>query len=114
MQYFVFTYYKYSQDFEVLYCGYFGLAVYFGIRYYVLWIPPVLPSSGLFTAGTAKVLAVFRPWVLRVLAGLNCDLFSRHALSFGSSFLWRSKKTIMNVVNDPKRRASPRSNCSDQ
>ena len=40
------------------------------------------------------------------MAELHGDLFSRHACSLGAVF-FVAVETIVNVANDPKRRASP-------
>ena len=51
-----------------------------------------------------------------VLAELHGDLFSRHACPLeGATFLFVAvDEIIVDVVNDPKRRTSPRSNYNDQ
>ena len=51
-----------------------------------------------------------------VLAELHGDLFSRHACPLeGATFLFVAvDEIIVNVVNDPKRRASPHGNYSDR
>ena len=52
----------------------------------------------------------------KLLAELHGDLFSRHACPLeGAFFFVVVNETFVNVVkNDPKRRASPRSNYNDQ